>query len=351
MTAPVVPAVHGATGLAQETEELIMATQATRTYAISAGLSCGVGVAAPLLVYAISTQIEALQGVVGASALPFAVGALSGAGVFALTARSLGLGAAQALPDAGFALVAGEQGTDRSEAAPGSGHRSQSDIVAEQDAERFFGRQGAPKGVPVIARAQNAATDQGVWDDIDELLRSDSPISCDPSRSKDIYEIALEELRGGSTPAQRPADEHASVSPDKTSVFLAAAQRAGIIADDLDEPDLGDGPADQAPAAGAPRADAGGAVEEEPETYTVPMADYSGHEDMWAAALDILEEDPRTETIEEGRRSNRFHEHVNSLIEEEFDRAASSTVRNTSREYLHVIQGGTTSFPRQQREA
>lgn len=364
-----------------------MTAQSTRTYAISAGLSCGVGVVAPLLVLAASTQFDALQSFATATALPFAVGALSGAGVFALTAHTMGLGVSEDEP-----YVSGYQ--DAHQLDHNTKQRGESLSVEEEDSERFFGKQGAPKGVPVITRAPNAESTQSAWEDIDAWMASDAYVSCDPAKSKDIYEIALEELRRGNTSVHPVTPSGDSVttatSPDSTSVFMAAyaaarAARAtslvpttqqacdsdatasisinedrpvrriasnnekdklffavsnGYHDSDLDEPEVTAGPTVDPILADISHA--------EP---TVAMADYSGHEDMWAQALAILNEKSHNEAVEEGKRFNQFHEHVNNLIEEEFDRSLSSTVRNTSHEYLHVIQGGTMSFPRQQREA
>ena len=118
----------------------------------------------------------------------------------------------------------------------------------------------------------------------------------------------------------------------------------------------------------------------------VPMADYSGHEDMWAAATAILDEidEPapvaapapvtapqpaapayvgrhsavfpedtarisresieRAEAIAAGIMENRRHERVNQILEEEIERLQSSTAKRTGRAYLSVIEGGTASF-------
>ena len=116
------------------------------------------------------------------------------------------------------------------------------------------------------------------------------------------------------------------------------------------------------------------------------MADYSGHEGMWAAAAAILDEDvepapiaapvftsapqlaapvyvgrhsavfpedtarisregiERAEAIAAGVMENRRHERVNQILEEEIDRLQSAAVRRTGRAYLSVIEGGTASF-------
>ena len=118
----------------------------------------------------------------------------------------------------------------------------------------------------------------------------------------------------------------------------------------------------------------------------IPMADYSGHEDMWAAAMAIMAEvaEPapapmptpaaspvsvapvyvgrhssvfpedtarisregieRAEAIAAGVMENRRHERVNQILEEEIERLQSSTAKRTGRAYLSVIEGGTASF-------
>ena len=118
----------------------------------------------------------------------------------------------------------------------------------------------------------------------------------------------------------------------------------------------------------------------------IPMADYSGHEDMWAAAMAIMAEaaEPapvavptpaaspvsaapvyvgrhssvlpedtarisregieRAEAIAAGVMENRRHERVNQILEEEINRLQSAAVKRTGRAYLSVIEGGTASF-------
>lgn len=131
-----------------------------------------------------------------------------------------------------------------------------------------------------------------------------------------------------------------------------------------------------------------------PAEQSVPMVDYSGHEDMWAAALSVLDEpaaeaapatnvvasapaidsDPdyvgthsrvfpedtarmsrrgieRAEAIAEGVLANRRHARVNEILEQEIDRIDSKSVRRTGHEYLSVIEGGTSPFSPLQAEA
>ena len=111
----------------------------------------------------------------------------------------------------------------------------------------------------------------------------------------------------------------------------------------------------------------------------MPVADYSGHEDMWAEALAILAEQPgddervapapigahsrrvlgntdpidpaRMEAVVEGASATGRHARVNEILEEEIDRVPSQSMQSTSREYLRVIQGGTMAMPRMSAEA
>ena len=385
--------------------------------ALTAGLSAGAGLAISAAAFAATIPFERVHSVIWSAAVPFAVGSVAGVGLFAI-----GLGIADiatARRDEGY------QAKVRKANADAEAYRRSRQRVA------------APKGVPVIARASDALSEEEAWADIDELLRSDSPVSCDPARSKDIYEIALEEMSAGAaaspsthagytastssepvvdpfayTPqpddaygvwasqtsvdvtsqiyAQAPADvtastytpsgayagqgfQQASQAADSTNVYMAAAgyQAAVPVSQmasfdlDLDEPSLdyfSEAPVEPAVETAA-----------EPAVASVPMADYSGHEDMWAAALAILAEpegadatafapaanlgntDPlaasRMSAFAEGAQQTGRHTRVNEILEEEFERVPSQSVRRTSREYLRVIQGGTQALPRMSVEA
>ena len=61
-----------------------MASQCTRARAIAAGLTCGAGVVVPAAAFIATIPFEEAHAVVSACALPFAAGALAGAGVNAL---------------------------------------------------------------------------------------------------------------------------------------------------------------------------------------------------------------------------------------------------------------------------
>ena len=96
----------------------------------------------------------------------------------------------------------------------------------------------------------------------------------------------------------------------------------------------------------------------------VPVADYSGHEAMWAAAIAILEEGrspdlsetsyvspERMAAVAEGGHATRRHDRVNEILGEEIGRSDSSSVRKSGYEFLRVIQGGTASMPKIQAQA
>ncbi len=87
------------------------------------------------------------------------------------------------------------------------------------------------------------------------------------------------------------------------------------------------------------------------------MADYSGHEDMWARALANLAEDTtpqapqsdqtvcvgvdRMEAISEGGNETKMHTRVNAMIEDEFDKVESKSDHAVAREYLKLIYGAS----------
>ena len=407
-----------------------MASQYGRPRAIAAGLACGASVAVPALAYAATLPFEEVHALVASCALPVAAGALAGTGVTAL-ATHIALGRAMRIEAEGRAA---------SQASFEEAPSFLRDEGADAASERFFGGRRAPKGVPVIARAQGAPSEAEAWAEIDSLLDDSSPISCDPRYSKDIYQIALEELRQGAThagathagaaagaaatataaastsPATASSETTATVgvSPDAaaTTASLAASEAEGSQVVDtgfdgdtdaarlaaLASLDTYEGESLVAASAGvsasreplsviaAPQQAAPAAsvatpapVAGEAAAEPVAMRDYSGHEDMWAAALAILDEleaepEPayrgkhmrpasltqptavppspeRAAAVDEGARATERHSHVNALIEEEFEHVPSKSVRRTSREYLSVIQGGTASLPRMRAEA
>lgn len=398
-----------------------------------AGISCVAGVAVPAVAFAATIPFEGAHDMVVANVVPFALGSVAGIGI--LTAVS------------GVA--------DRRI------RRQEEDVAARPAGDRYAdlgGRGALPKDVPVITRAQDALSEEEAWAEIDATFTDGSPISCDATSSKDIYQIALEELQRG-THASAPAESVDAVgygvaasaagassgyasqpfAADSTATYVALSGAGAAATADLSEADdmtgatttpldeddseearraalasldsfgesTVDHAADAAKAAAAritTKAEAGvlpiapsssaamraaGASgpfasarvasmiddldldEVDDEEYSVPMVDYSGHEDMWAQALAILSEEPETNEVEQAyapkhfraagtgvaasaaavaAREQRLDNHVEEASDDTLDRASTQGARRASREYLRVIQGGTASFPRQQAE-
>ena len=483
-----------------------MASSDATQRAVLAGLSCGIGLAAPVVMYAATLPFSSVNETVVAGAVPFAVGAVAGVGIYA---ASLGISEYRAQhaerlfqPDAmgcaanvsqrqnefQTASIPAQQQWTAPQAAASAAQSNATQPSVAQPSSVFSGLTGAfqrlhaDDGVPTIARAADAMSEAEAWSMIDSMLDEDSPVSCDPARSRDVYQVAIDELTyGGQTGSYNRDDIAAAVRAvsgshaapaGSTAAFVAlvanaatnaataqsvtydtavpvtpaaaavdpyadeplavdeetiAARRAAesslwgapaqqqaagavpyntnianmpiisdasavaVDLDDLDEPVISNdmpyvvaAPAD-APASASQPAEvdeiAAAASEED-----VPMADYSGHEGMWAAAAAILDEvvEPasvaapvftpapqpaaptyvgrhsavfpedtarisregieRAEAIAAGIMENRRHERVNQILEEEIDRLQSAAVRRTGRAYLSVIEGGTASF-------
>ena len=444
--------------------------------AIAVGISGGIGLAVPLLAHVATQSSPEAQATVASLSIPFALGSFAGVGAYVLSSSLFDMmdrhEAERAVESASVAATAqvdapaaaqGAFARESGSAAPFVAGECASAAVAtsfEADIERFFGRHGKPDDVPVIARAADAMSEAQAWEEIDSMLSDNSPVSCDPLQSKDIYQIAFEELaRSGATGVvgKASAARHAapaaaagasadaavatdavaagdaSVPADATATFMAiAASREGVTEslskDRLDEiasreaamgsldimvaeedmpavapvaqpaqpvtvaPQAGaavqatslidldlDEPsgfvfqpaqagsvavaADAADVAAEPVAPvASSSTDNETQTVEVPMVDYSGHEEMWAEALAILEEPaapaapmgahfaPRVAAVNEGRRATAVHSHVNQLLDQELNHIESQSMRHTSREFLRVIQGGTAALPRLQAE-
>lgn len=478
-----------------------MASSDTTQRAVLAGLSCGIGLAAPVVMYAATLPFSSVNETVVAGAVPFAVGAVAGVGIYA---ASLGISEYRAQhaerlfqPDAmgGAANVNQHQNefqtasmpTQQQWAAP-QGVATAAPAVqanAAQPSSVFSGltgafqRRRADDGVPTIARAADAMSEADAWSMIDSMLDDDSPVSCDPTRSRDVYQVAIDELTyGGKTgsynrddiaaaaravsgshaapagstaafvalvanaannaataqsvtydtavpvtpaaatavdpyadeplavdeetiaarraaesslwgaPAQQQAAEAVPYNANLANMpIISDASAAAIDLDDLDEPVISN---DMPYVVTAPASASQSVAADEPVDATseedVPMADYSGHEGMWAAAAAIMDEvvEPapvaapvftpapqpaapayvgrhsavfpedtarisregieRAEAIAAGVMENRRHERVNQILEEEIDRLQSAAVRRTGRAYLSVIEGGTASF-------
>lgn len=482
-----------------------MASSDATQRAVLAGLSCGIGLAAPVVMYAATLPFSSVNETVVAGAVPFAVGAVAGVGIYA---ASLGISEYRAQhaerlfqPDAmgGAANVNQHQNEFQTASMPAQQQWAAPQGVATvapavqanaaQPSTVFSGltgafqRRRADDGVPTIARAADAMSEADAWSMIDSILDDDSPVSCDPTRSRDVYQVAIDELTyGGKTgsynrddiaaaaravsgshaapagstaafvalvanaannaataqsvtydtavpvtpaaatavdpyadeplavdeetiaarraaesslwgaPAQQQAAESVPYNANLANMpIISDASAAAIDLDDLDEPVISNdmpyvvaAPVD-VPASASQSVAVDVPVDATPEE-DVPMADYSGHEGMWAAAAAILDEvvEPapvaapvftpapqpaapsyvgrhsavfpedtarisregieRAEAIAAGIMENRRHERVNQILEEEIDRLQSAAVRRTGRAYLSVIEGGTASF-------
>ena len=482
-----------------------MASSDATQRAVLAGLSCGIGLAAPVVMYAATLPFSSVNETVVAGAVPFAVGAVAGVGIYA---ASLGISEYRAQhaerlfqPDAmgGAANVNQHQDEFQTASMPAQQQWAAPQGVATaapaveanaaQPSSVFSGltgafqRRRADDGVPTIARAADAMSEADAWSMIDSMLDDDSPVSCDPARSRDVYQVAIDELTyGGQTgsynrddiaaaaravsgshaapagstaafvalvanaannaataqtvtydtavpvtpaaatavdpyadeplavdeetiaarraaesslwgaPAQQQAAESVPYNANLANMpIISDASAAAIDLDDLDEPVISnDMPYVVAAPVDVPASASQSVAVDEPVDATfkedVPMADYSGHEGMWAAAAAILDEvvEPapvaapvfmpapqpaapayvgrhsavfpedtarisregieRAEAIAAGIMENRRHERVNQILEEEIDRLQSAAVRRTGRAYLSVIEGGTASF-------
>lgn len=478
-----------------------MASSDATQRAVLAGLSCGIGLAAPVAMYAATLPFSSVNETVVAGAVPFAVGAVAGVGIYA---ASLGISEYRAQhaerlfqPDAmgGAANVGQRQNEFQTASIPAQQQWAAPQTAASaaqpneaQPSSVFSGLTGAfqrlhaDDGVPTIARAADAMSEAEAWSMIDSMLDDDSPVSCDPARSRDVYQVAIDELTYGGQTGSYNCDDIAAAAravsgshaapAGSTAAFVAlvanaannaataqsvaydtavpvtpaaavvdpyadeplavdeetiAARRAAesslwgapaqqqtagavpyntnianmpiisdaaaavIDLDDLDEPVISnDMPYVVAAPADVPASASQPVAVDEPVDSTpeedVPMADYSGHEGMWAAAAAILDEvvEPapvaapvftstpqpaapayvgrhstvfpedtarisregieRAEAIAAGIMENRRHERVNQILEEEIDRLQSAAVKRTGRAYLSVIEGGTASF-------
>ena len=433
-----------------------MASSDATQRAVLAGLSCGIGLAAPVVMYAATLPFSSVNETVVAGAVPFAVGAVAGVGIYA---ASLGISEYRAQreerlfqPDAmgGAANLNQHQSEFKTASIPAQQQdatpyaaASASQAQAEQSTSAFlsgltgaFQRRHADDGVPTIDRAADAMDEAEAWSMIDSMLDDDSPVSCDPAHSRDVYQVAIDELTNGGQTGSFNRDDIAAAAravsgsqaapAGSTAAFVAlvanaAANNAYVAARRAAESSLWGAPAQQQAAEAAPynanlasMPIISGAADidlddlDEPAAITasidaqdridtgdlpdaalevdVPMADYSGHEDMWAAATAILDEidEPasvaapahvaapqsaapayvgrhsavfpedtarisresieRAEAIAAGIMENRRHERVNQILEEEIERLQSSTAKRTGRAYLSVIEGGTASF-------
>lgn len=203
--------------------------QSQRTHrALTAGLSIGSGLVLSAAAYAATIPFPQVHAVVESAVVPFAAGTVIGVGIYA----------------AGTGISLARARRADAEAAVADSHGEAFDSVLHH------AHRATPKGVPVIARAQDALSEAEAWAEIDELLSVDFPVSCDPAKSKDIYQIALEEMaktshgaaaaqpqaqaaaqpQSAAAPAQQAtwnATEYAAAAADpagQTGVFMRAQQ-------------------------------------------------------------------------------------------------------------------------------
>ena len=154
------------------------------------GISAGLGIALPLAAYAVSLPFDGVSEVVRADAMPFAAGIVAGVGMLALTGHLLDVHADRvAAEEAEAARFSSMYETGVINRGASNSHSQTSSAPRG----KRFARKGTPAGVPVISRAVDALDEMEAWAEIDAMFKDGSPISCDPTRSKDMYQIALEE--------------------------------------------------------------------------------------------------------------------------------------------------------------
>ena len=246
--------------------------------------------------------------------------------------------------------------------------------------------------------ANNAATTQPVTYDtavpVNPVSMPD-PYASEPLAADDEETIAARRAAESSLWGAPAQQQTAGAVPYNTNIanmpIISDSSAVAIDLDDLDEPVISnDMPYAVAAPADVPASASQPVVVDEPidaaAEVDVPMADYSGHEGMWAAAAAILDEIgesapvttfvstpapapaapayvgrhsavfpedtarisregiERAEAIAAGVMENRRHERVNQILEEEINRVQSAAVRRTGRAYLSVIEGGTASL-------
>ena len=228
-----------------------MASSDATQRAVLAGLSCGIGLAAPVVMYAATLPFSSVNETVVAGAVPFAVGAVAGVGIYA---ASLGISEYRAEhdgrlfePDAvgGAAqfgrthnefktasIPAQQRGAAPQPAAPADqANAAQPSSAFLSGLTGAFQRRHADDGVPTIARAANAMDEAEAWSMIDSMLDDDSPVSCDPVRSRDVYQVAIDELtNGGKTGSYNRDDIAAAARAVSGSHAAPAGSTAAFVA-------------------------------------------------------------------------------------------------------------------------
>ena len=228
-----------------------MASSDATQRAVLAGLSCGIGLAAPVVMYAATLPFSSVNETVVAGAVPFAVGAVAGVGIYA---ASLGISEYRAQreerlfqPDAmgGAANLNQHQSEFKTASIPAQQQdaipyaaASASQAQSEQSTSALlsgltgaFQRRHVDDGVPTIARAADAMDEAEAWSMIDSMLDDDSPVSCDPARSRDVYQVAIDELtNGGQTGSFNRDDIAAAARAVSGSQAAPAGSTAAFVA-------------------------------------------------------------------------------------------------------------------------
>ncbi len=325
-------------------------------------ISAGLGVALPLAAYAATLPFDGVNEAIRSDILPLVAGSLAGVGLLAISGH---------LMDARAERLAEEQVEAARFKSAFADARSAASTHVSRAGSRPHGHRGGRSatqdGVPVISRAVDALDEAEAWAEIDAMFSGDSPFSCDPTRSKDMYQIALEELHRTEQAAAQAAARSATAAADAREDVIGrdeamASLYGGAVARASYAPVLPKMQPASAPVSAAPVRPV--AVAATVEDVEVPMADYSGHEDMWARALAILAEDTtpkapqgdqtvcvgvdRMAALAEGGNETKMHTRVNAMIEDEFDKVESKSVHAVAHEYLKVIEGGTASLDARQ---
>ena len=226
-----------------------MASSDATQRAVLAGLSCGIGLAAPVVMYAATLPFSSVNETVVAGAVPFAVGAVAGVGIYA---ASLGISEYRAQhaerlfePDAmggaaQFGRTHNEFKTASIPAQPYATPQTAAPAAQPNTAQPSsvfsgltgaFQRRHADDGVPTIARAADAMNEADAWSMIDSMLDDDSPVSCDPARSRDVYQVAIDELTyGGQTGSYNRDDIAAAARAVSGSQVAPAGSTAAFVA-------------------------------------------------------------------------------------------------------------------------
>lgn len=429
-----------------------MASSTTTQRAVCAGLSCGIGLGLPAVACAVSLPLDAgVNEQFVAAALPFAAGSLAGVGLLALT-QTLAEKRSDRKGDVSDAhdskTSAGRVSSPFASHGGLFGHSANDGVPVISRAQNGISEQEAWAMIDELCEEDSLfSCDPARANDVYQVAIDELTQAADKSTSFNREDIAA---------AARAAAGSNAVPAGTTAQFIAMASAvsatgdfAGVQTDDvpnadparaaalasLDVPhdsfvaskgssfasyDFEDaGQVASAPPQAAmfvdskdsmgPRGDQSVSFAaaqtpayasaslidslDEPEEVEVPMADYSGHEDMWASALAILAEEdsigavsvsvpsvqePVQETflgghsrvaaasdtcpmeslldaapaggVDQGAQATQMDDHVNNLVQDEMAQASSARARIRSREYLKVIQGGTMSMPRLQAE-